>query len=224
MIKNLLILFLMLLLTTSNSFSQAKKKENLFKGIASIGMNACQIDGDGPYGYRYIGATGGIGVMVQFHKNLSASMEMLYTMRGSIVRRNLQINPQQTFTVATDYIEIPLCLNVNDKKLVMASFGLSPSVLVRYNLKYQAYNASGLATNDACPACLSNQPSKFDLSAIVGFQFLIKNQFGIGARFSYSILGIRPPCVGDTRAKSQYHNVLTLKTSYIITGKKKKSK
>jgi hypothetical protein len=42
-----------------------------------------------------------------------------------------------------DYVGIPLMLNVHDKKLVMASAGLSFNYLVRNKLRYDVYDAKG---------------------------------------------------------------------------------
>ncbi|MCX7058603.1 MAG: hypothetical protein NTZ79_15865, partial [Proteobacteria bacterium] len=50
------------------------KRDGLFKGLFHAGLNACQIDGDNEYGYKYLGANVGIGVMVRFHKFVSVSM------------------------------------------------------------------------------------------------------------------------------------------------------
>src|SRR4051812_33753167 len=38
------------------------KKDGLFKGLFHAGLNACQVDGDNEYGYKYLGANVGAGV------------------------------------------------------------------------------------------------------------------------------------------------------------------
>lgn len=210
--------------------AQNTKAQNLFKGLVSVGMNAAQIDGDGAVGYDYFGAMGGVGTLLQFHKNISVSLEILYSMRGSVERRNFEINPQRTFRVSTDYVELPFYLNlninnlinnskindnnINIKKPIIIFAGLSPGFLARYDLKYTEYDGGGSPTNAEAPLCLSHQPAKYDLSAAAGLQFHITSKITIGGKFSYSLIGIRPPC---NQLKSQYHNVLALKATYIIS-------
>lgn len=219
--KNILTVFCFVM-CSQYAFSQ----QNTFKGLISIGINAAQIDGDGSNGYDHIGAIGGVGTMVEFKNQLSVSFEMLYSMRGSVERRK--------FRVSTDYIELPFCLNMNIsnflnkikmnngnlniKKTIIVFMGLSPAVLVRYNLKYTEYDGGGNPTNAESHLylCLSHQPAKYDLSALAGLQFHITSKIAIGARYSYSLMGIKPSC---NHLKSQYHNVVALKAAYIISNK-----
>mgnify|MGYP002335973224 CR=1 FL=1 len=195
------------------------KNDNVFQGIITIGFNTCQIDGDGPTGYNYIGALGGIGTNMKFSKNTSFSMELLYSMRGSVQRRILEKNPQEVFKISTDYIEVPLCLNIKYNKAIAISGGLSPGVLIRYKSVYQYYDYSGLPQNSYAPICLIVNPRKYDISAVGGIDYFIKEHFSIGARFLYSLIGIRPTCIGRSRARAQFHNMISFKLTYNISNK-----
>lgn len=197
------------------------KKDGLFKGLFHVGINASQIDGDKEYGYKYLGFHGGIGAMVRFHRNLSISMEMNYSMKGAKARytqtgRTPQNNNAQKYIASLDYIDVPVSLNVHDKKFVMISIGLTPAVLVRYKeLDYTG--------NDVSSRPPYGLPNKFDLSAFLGFHFVIKQHFMLGGKFSYSLIKLRPSYPG-TKVNGQYNNVLTFRFMYILdkTSFKKK--
>ncbi len=191
-------------------------KNGLFKLLFIAGANAAQIDGDLDYGYRYFGAHVGLGTMVKFHKNFSVSMELLYSMKGARNRPNLRLSGDSItrFVIAQDYIEVPLSLNIHDKKLVIFNLGLSFGALVRFK---QTVNGLNQTDNP-----ISGTPSRFDLSAQGGLHFLIKQKFGIGARFSYSLIPLRPAFPGPTKVRNQYNNVVTLRFMYILDSIKKK--
>lgn len=195
--------------------------ERLFKGLLTIGINGAQVDGDGPYGYNCWGLHAGVGTMVNLGKGFSTSLEMLYSQRGS--KANLYFSPTtrfiQSFTARFNYVEVPVCLNYMDKKRLLVTAGLSPAVLANFNLKYQGYDAYGNQITVSPPECLAMEPAKFDLSALAGIQFIIKERFAIGGRYSYSLLSLKPPCYGETQADGQFHNVITLRATYIIGNK-----
>lgn len=191
-------------------------KNGLFKALFIAGLNATQIDGDLDYGYRYFGAHVGVGTLVKFHKNFSVSMELLYNMKGARNRPNLSLPGDSItrFTIAQDYIEVPVSINVHDKKLVIFNLGLSVGALVRFK---QTVNGIDQTDNP-----ISGTPKRFDLSAQGGLHFLIKQKFGIGARFSYSLLALRPAFPGPTKVRNQYNNVVTIRFMYILDAIKKK--
>jgi hypothetical protein len=193
------------------------KKDGLFKGLFNVGINACQIDGDNQAGYRYLGFHGGVGVMVRYHKYLSTSLEINYSMKGAKERIVPNPNPlsAQLYRAQLDYIDIPISLlNIHDNKLVMFSLGLTPSLLVRYKER----DPAGFDVTDHPNF---GQPRRFDLSGFAGFGFLIKQQFYIGGKFSYSFLKMRGAYSG-TKTNGQYNNVLTFRFMYILNGIKKK--
>ncbi len=192
------------------------KRDGLFKGLFHAGLNACQIDGDLEYGYKYLGANVGVGVMVRFHKFVSVSMMIDYSMKGAKARIIPSPNPisAQLYRIQNDYMEVPIALNVHDKKLIMASIGIAPAFMVRYNER----NYDGQNVTDNPPF---GQPRRFDLSGFVGFGFVIKQNFYLGGKFSYSFLKMRGPYSGS-KTNGQYNNVLTFSFMYILDAVKKK--
>lgn len=205
------------------------KKEGLFKALFIAGLNLSQIDGDAQAGFTHPGAHVGIGTLVKFHKNLSVSAEILYGMKGATKRLNANSSNQESFKIQWDYIQVPLMFNVHDKKLVMASVGLSLNYLIRNKLDYSFFNTQGsldTALTEVGRNTLAREPRRFDLGGVVAFQFLIKKVFGIGARFEYSLIGLKPS-LGEpfTKVKQMYNNSITLRFMYIldpVSIKKKK--
>lgn len=194
------------------------RRDGLFKGLFSVGLNACQVDGDQQAGYNRLGFCGGVGVMVRYHRFLSTSVEIHYSMKGAKQRIVPNQNPAagQLFQIQLDYIDIPVSLlNVHDKKLVMFSVGLTPSLLVRYKERDQA----GLDPTIVNPSYIT--PKRFDLSAFAAFGFVIKQQFYLGAKFSYSVLSMRPPML-NSRSRGTYNNVINFRFMYIMGQLKKK--
>ncbi len=196
------------------------KRDGLFKGLFNVGLNACQVDGDSHAGYKYLGANIGIGAMVRYHKNLSTSIEIAYSMRGARAQFARGGSNANFFRTNFDYVEIPISLlNIHDKKLVMFSLGLTPALLIRYK---EWDSQTGLEVNYDNPPF--GQPRKFDLSAFGGFYFVIKQHFVLGAKFSYSVLSMRG-AEPNSRVNGQYHNVINVRFMYIMdkaSFKKKK--
>lgn len=193
------------------------RRDGLFKGLFSVGLNACQVDGDKYAGYNRLGFDGGVGVMIRYHRFLSTSIEIHYSMKGAKQRIVPNSNPLagQLFQIQLDYIDIPVSLlNVHDKKLVMFSLGLTPSLLVR--VKERNEDGTDATTNQ-----FYITRKRFDLSGFAAFGFVIKQQFYIGAKFSYSFISMRP-AEPNTRTNGQYNNVINFRFMYIMGQIKKK--
>lgn len=188
----------------------------LFKGLLTIGLNGSQIDGDGPAGYHSWGFTGGIGTAVQWHKNISTSLELLYSQRGSIQKGEMKNGAVERFKINTDYIEMPVCFNVNDNKALTAGIGISPAVLINYRMVYQLTDAATGSVNTTPSSCLAIPMKEYDVSGLIKMQFKCFRSLSIGAKYQYSLISLRPPCEGDTRANGQYHNVITFYLQYKI--------
>lgn len=188
-------------------------RSRMFKGLFSAGFTASQVDGDQTAGYFKFGGMAGVGTLVKFHKHMSVSMELIYNMRGANRRPSLNDPNIPDFKTIYDYIEVPVCFNVHDKKLVMFSAGLMPGVLVRFR---ETVNGQDVTDNPPM-----GDPRRFDLSAVAGLMFLIKGKYGIGGRFSYSLLSLRNADIGS-KARGQFHNVLSFRLMYVLEGKQKR--
>lgn len=203
------------------------QRDGLFRALFIAGLNLSQIDGDEQAGYNYPGAHIGVGTLVKFHKNVSVSMELLYTMKGAYRRRNVNEFPQYLMRQQWDYVSVPLMLNIHDKKLVMLSAGLTLNYMVRNKLRYEVFDPTG-AVSDSLSApgyyALSREPRKFDLGGTVAFQFLIKQVLGIGARFEYSLIGLKSSVNPIKNIRYMHNNSITLRVMYILNPIKKKKR
>ncbi len=201
------------------------KREGLFKALFIAGLNLSQVDGDDQAGYVHPGANAGVGVMIKFHKYVSVSAGITYSMKGAYKKLNAAESRPYSFRINWDYVQVPIMLNVHDKKLVMAGVGLSLSYMVRNKF---TYSSSVDTTTHLEPipyyAAYVAEPKKFDLCFVGGFQFLIKRVLGIGAEFQYSLIGLKP-AVPNAKVKNMFNNTVTLRLMYIldpVSFKKKK--
>jgi hypothetical protein len=194
------------------------RKEGLFKALLHVGVNAAQVDGDAYAGYTTFGFDGGAGVMMRFHKYMSVSVELNYTMWGS--RASLVQKDSNFYKMHLDYVQIPIAFNVHDKDIIMFSAGVNLGFLVNY----KEIDEQGVNVTDT----ITPQPAKFDLDAFAQLHFIIKKQFAIGVKYSYSMLPIRAveerylSPVTLTRATTEHNNVITLRFMYILNPVKKK--
>lgn len=201
-------------------------KNRLFRGYAVAGVNFTQVDGDNSGGYNNIGANFGGGVFVTYTKKFSNSLEITYSMRGAKSKAFKSPNTLGTFTYAMDYIDIPLMFNYHDFKIAIFQAGFSYNQLVRG--KYQG---------NPIPASTENI-YKWNIDAVVGVTFLIKDHWGINFKYNYSLLNNlkkfdangdiapRGGLIGAQGAKNSirvsgggtnwFHNVLTFRVMYVI--------
>lgn len=196
-------------------------RNGLFKGLFFAGLNACQVDGDDASGYNYLGAHVGVGTMVKFHKYMSVSMEIVYNMKGAQRRLFSNNTADSSFRLVHDYVQVPILFNVHDKRIVMFSAGISLGYMARFK---QIIGGKDYTNPDASAPIASQflkEPRRFDVCAEAGLHFIIKEQFALGGRFSYSLLGMRDALPGSKVSK-QYNNVLTFRFMYILSPKKKK--
>ncbi len=193
-------------------------KSSFFKGLFHVGLNASQIDGDTYSGYNYPGLDAGVGVQVKFHKLLSVSLEMNYSMKGAKQAFLFKTAPQtlQKYMTQADYIEVPVTFNIQDAKYVMFSIGLSPGYMIRYKQR----NEQGDDITDNPFFGLK----KFDLEGMAALHVFVKQQFGFGLKFAYSLIKLGGPTGNLSRANGRYNNVLTLRFMYILDPGKLKRK
>lgn len=185
----------------------------IFRGLFHAGFNACQVDGDNEYGYKYIGASFGAGVMARFHPYVSTSLEIDYSMQGARARLPTSDQVSRRYQVQWDYVEAPVALSAHYRDIVMVSAGLIPGFMVRYKeLDYDGINV----TKD--PPL--GQPRQFALSGFGGLHVFIKKHYGIGFIYRYSLLKVRGANDG-TRVNGQYNNLLTFRFVYMLGSARK---
>ena len=199
------------------SITEEWRKEGLIKAVAHVGINGAQIDGDGYAGYNKIGLDAGVDAMIRFHKLFSVTIGFNYAMLGAQQKFTQQNNQstidsssRQLYRVGWDYIQLPVALNIQDKKLVMFSLGLAPGVMVRYKERTEA----GQDDTNNPP---NGPPHKFDLSGFAMLNFVIQQHYMLGIKFAYSFISIRgPQYPGVSKVVGEYNNVLTFRFGYIF--------
>ena len=194
-------------------------QESLFKALFVGGLNLSQVDGDAEVGYRKVGAHIGAGTVVKFSKRFSFSMELIYSMEGAKPHyATYSDGTKNKYDISMDYINVPVSINIHDKKVVMFGAGLQLGVLARYSQRDSAGN-----NITSHPEPRGEQPRKFDLSGQVCATFFIKRRIGIGLRFSYSFLKFRDAVTGS-KVLGEYNNVISIRFSYLLDPKNAKWK
>lgn len=191
------------------------KKDGIFSALFHAGFNTAQIDGDYEYGYKYFGFQGGIGALARFHKVVSLSLELNYSMLGGRARLPASSTNLERYVVQLDYLEAPVAVNLHYKQWLMFTIGMAPGFLTRYKeLDYDGINI----TNRPNPL---GEPRKFGMSGFGGVTFIIKQHYALGWKFGYSMIKIRNGESG-TRVNGEYNNFMAFDFMYILHGVKKK--
>ena len=194
------------------------RRDGIFRGLFTAGLNACQIDGDAEWGYKYFGAEVGVGALARVHRFLSVSLELDYTMKGARARLQSSSTLSEYYNVQWDYVAAPIAFNAQffDDRL-MISAGLAPAEMVRY----KEFNYDGINVTGHSPY---GQPHTFDLDVFAGIQYTLKKHYGFGFKYSYSTISIRHALPGRENGwiNGQYNNVLTFRFVYILGPLKKK--
>ncbi len=86
------------------SFSAHAQRNQRFKAGILAGVTAAQIDGDASAGYNKVGLQAGLRGIVLLNQKQDASIEILFTQRGS---RNEAKTPP-FFKTTLNYIEVPV--------------------------------------------------------------------------------------------------------------------
>jgi hypothetical protein len=168
-----------------------------FKGIAVVGSNFSQLDGDTLFGFDKVGlSVGGRMYFEVSQKKHFASIEMLYSQRGSAVKL---FDTQSYKNVNLRYLELPVMYNIQDWYIddggyykVAAEGGLSYSYL--FGATTQNYNESTF--------------NKHSISYVAGTSIRLNKRLGLGIRYTSSL--------GNAYDDKQPQNPVKLK-SYFLT-------
>jgi hypothetical protein len=229
--KAILILLLLFVLGISES-----ARSQWIYGAINGGMNLSQVDGDEEYGYKKVGFTGGPSVIMPLgkKKNWSATMELLFSMKGSRERSQYAprydtvpvvdtVNYYDGYKLNLNYVEIPLLVHYTDKKTIAAGAGFSYGQRVGYKEQEDRndavrYPPEGWQTMDSATTY-----SNFDLSVLADVKIRIWKRLWLNGRFSYSMLPIRtrtysvPSTPNDVVwTRKQYNNVITIRLTYVF--------
>lgn len=176
-----------------------------FKAALVAGANASQIDGDNLAGYHRWGFNGGGRVYAMLNDNLSLSVELLYTQKGSSSTKH-ELQPDSAVRVTINYAEIPVMFNYHDQDRAIFGVGVSYARMLNYR-----YEEGGQNTTDDSPPILNK-----DISFLAEVTFSIWKKFGISARYNYSIASIGYNPKSPLKNHAMYNGVLSFRACYFF--------
>lgn len=212
--KKGLFYLLLLVLLSHHATSQ------IILGALSAGINLTQVDGDEVYGFHKVGFNGGPQAIVPFAKNWSVSIETLFSQRGSYQKPQFDDSLSYEYKLNLTYVEVPLLIHFEDKKILNAGLGVSWSRLV--GVKEWEHGRRVESTTMQGPY------SRNDFSIVADVRIPIYKRLKINARYSYTFISIRNRTYtdgsGSTWNRKQFNNVITIRLAYIFNEKIQKKK
>lgn len=184
---------------------------NFYGGLIA-GANFTQVDGDYIAGYDRVGLNVGGIVYVQFKTHLAASMEILYSQKGSRSTAPVQLPSGITlvkYGMKLNYAEVPVMLNYFDKRKTNFGAGFSFSEL--------ATSSEYITTSPAQNFDLDKYPyKKTDINFITGCNLHVWKGFFLNVRFQYSLFSIRDYIPQATGKTTQYNNLWVVRMMYLF--------
>lgn len=178
-----------------------------FTGGALLGLNGSQVEGDGYKGYSKPGLAAGFYVETDISAMVFAGMELKYNEKG--VRKNPDAKDINKYILRLNYIDMPVYAAVRTNEWGALLAGIQPG----YLLSSKELNAYG-----ELPPEDQSEFKKFDLQAILGFQFQILDRLKTDLRFALSVVK-----VADKSGESGYYvheglfnNVISVTAFYQI--------
>lgn len=188
----------------------------VFEGGVVLGANFTQVDGDTYFGYHKTGINVGGVVYAHFTKTFGASMELLYSQKGSRGESVLESPLIGTYVTKyymnLNYLEIPLTFHAIIRTIDVEG-GVSYALLVK--------SKEWLLSDKQ--VVIDQQRSKFnatDLEYIFGIGRKIYKGLHANIRFQYSITSIRPPERIPTNYGygniGQFNNLFNFRVMYLF--------
>ncbi|MEG1556327.1 MAG: porin family protein [Bacteroidales bacterium] len=205
MIKRLLFTF-SLCFIIGTLFSQRSSSGSNFKGGVRAGFTSSQISGDDLAGFHKFGAYAGGYVNFPITENMKWKIqpEINFIMKGSHTYETKDYVAPNIYALNLWYMEVPVLIKWDFFKGFGLEFGPTFNVLI-----YQA-------EKDANGIMMSRQPFRwYELSVVIGINYLIKEHYGINLRWSSSFIPVRVPDFVYNRAvKKQFNDVIAFSLYY----------
>ncbi|MCB9314742.1 MAG: PorT family protein [Lewinellaceae bacterium] len=175
------LLFFVLLGLLSPAFLHAQRQQRFKAGVLA-GITAAQIDGDASAGYNKVGLQAGLRGIVLLNQKQDASIELLFTQRGS---RNEPKTPP-FFKTTLNYIEVPLQWHYHDWP---ANGDAEDPDFYRIHFNVGLSYARLLGYQDDSDGSIAGiTPALDDLNAnsfcfLIGASFFVNRHIGFNARY-----------------------------------------
>jgi hypothetical protein len=192
-----------------------KEDPQVFYGGIAVGMNMCQVDGDGYGGYNKVGLNVGPVVYAQFSPKAGISLELLYSQKGArAASESYSYSLGQYFQqyyLKLNYVEIPVLFNFGTQHKLHGSIGASYGRLIS--------SKEELVTD----YYVNLDPEKYyfnknDLNGIAGLSYELYKGLFISFRYQHSIIPIRDKeraVVGW--GVDEYNHTCALRLVYLVS-------
>lgn len=185
-----------------------------FVGGLVGGVNFTQVDGDSYKGYHNKALVGGVVVYTFFKPNVAASLEILYAQKGAKSKgAQLSTNGLTLITkqnIMLNYAEIPIQLNIFDKKRNHFGGGFSYSQLINSKEVVEGTNKNVVYDQTLYPF------KKMDINLVLSGQVQVFKGLYAGLRFQYSLVSIRNKVDPEFGRQQQFNNVFSLRLMYLF--------
>lgn len=166
-------------------FGSTKSFAQSFNAGLIVGPTFCQVDGDSYYGFHQLGFTAGAYVNLPLVDQLSAQMELKYSLLGAHSSdKEVREYGYLPYSLRLHYAEIPLMLQYN-----LSNFRVGGRPLDFITLEAGASVDVRLRATEDVDADYQVTTSRWNLlsaTANAGVHFAFNDHFGLGARFMYS--------------------------------------
>jgi hypothetical protein len=205
--------FIVLILTIVNSSGYSQ----IFKGEVIGGFNKSQVDGDYCYGFDKYGFVGGVGVVAPIYKNLSLSLETLYSQKGSKLKPQYADSLDGSYKLILNYVEVPFMIQYTDRNIVSAGVGISFNRLVKVEEFRDGYKIDSVSV-------LTNVFDRNDWMAFGDVKVRVYKNLILNARYSYSLNEIATRMMidptGTPTERLFYNNLWSFRLIYMINEKR----
>ena len=194
------------------AFGSTKSFAQSFNSGLIVGPTFCQVDGDHYAGFHQLGFTAGVYVNLPFENNLSAQMELKYSLFGAH-SSDIEVNEYyyNPYSLRLHYAEIPLMLQYN-----LSNFRVGGWSLDFLTLEAGASIDVRLRATEDVDTDYQITTSRWNLlsaTANAGLHFAFNEHFGLGARFMYSIA----PCRFSGNPGWFYHQYYNKVVQFTLT-------
>lgn len=201
----------------------SEENSTVFSGGLVLGTNFSQVDGDTYYGYHKVGlCTGGV-VNIRFNEVFGASMELLYSQKGSrgeLVAESPAIGTYvEKYFMNLNYVEVPITLRL----LQTCSRYIDGGIDFEAGVSYARLIRSKEWIDADLPVIIDPDLNRFntmDINYILGVSKKIYKQWQVSIRYQYSALSIRPvervPYGYSWGNEGQFNNLFSFRLMYMF--------
>lgn len=216
-------IFITLLLIANTTFGQSNPSDNpLFNGERKFtgglvgGINACQVDGDYLNGYHKLGVNVGAVAFVNFTNRLGASLELLYSQKGSYsvsTSESPYFGPYfAKYSIHLNYAEVPVVFHYYITPRYHLGVGASYNVLVGSKEMYNDASFNTVIDAEIYPF------NRQTFDGLLSGNAVLWRGLMLNVRYQYSLTTIRklqniPTGLGF---ENQKNNMFTFRFMYLF--------